>query len=601
MMSRCISRRDIDFILFECMKTQDLFTRPRFQEHSVETLAAMLDTAFAIAEDHFAPHNRKADENEPRFENGAVTVIPDVAEALRYFIEAGFLSATADEEWGGLQLPFTMQMAANAVFSAANIGTMAYMFLTIAAANLLREFGTREQKERFMRPMLEGRFFGTMALTEPQAGSSLSDIKTTAVPADDGTWRLTGNKIFISGGDHELASNIVHLVLARIEGAPPGVKGISLFIVPKYLVNDDGSLGPRNDVALAGLIHKMGYRGTTSTMLNFGEKGGAVGYLVGEPHKGLSYMFHMMNEARITVGNGAAALGYAGYLHALAYALERPQGRPAHAKDPTAPQIPIIEHPDVRRMLLAQKAYAEGALALCLYAARLIDDEQTAPDEDERTNAHRLLEILTPIVKSWPSQWCLEANSLAIQVHGGYGYTREYPVEQIYRDNRLNPIHEGTHGIQALDLLGRKVPMEDGRAFDLLCARIAATIGAARERPALAEYAATLEASLDQVRTTTALLRGAMTGDGLARVLGNASPYMEALGHVVVAWLWLRQALAADAALDGTPTPDDAAFYRGKLHACRYFFRWELPRVGYQLERLAALDDTWFATPADCL
>ena len=401
--------------------------------------------------------------------------------------------------------------------------------------------------------------------------------------------------MWISAGDHELSVNIVHLVLARVPGGPAGVKGISLFIVPKHLLAEDGSRGERNDVVLAGLNHKMGYRGTTNALLNFGEGAhrpgggaGAVGFLVGEPHKGLSYMFHMMNEARIGVGSGAMALGYTGYLKSLQYARERPQGRPVTAKDPSAPQVPIVRHPDVRRMLLAQKAYVEGALALELYCGRLVDEERTAETADERDRAHLLLDVLTPIAKSWPSQWCLEANSLAIQVHGGYGYTREYDVEQHYRDNRLNPIHEGTHGIQGLDLLGRKVVMQGGAGLQLLVATVSAT--AARATGELAPLGAALQAALDRVVATTTRLWA--QGD-VDVALANASVYLEAVGHVVVAWLWLEQALAAEGR-----TGD---FYEGKRAAAQYFFRYELPRTGPQLDLLDSLDrttqymaDDWF-------
>ena len=595
-----IDPRGLDFLLYELLDVEALLARPRFADHSRETIQAAIDTARAIAEDHFLPHAASADANEPRFENGRVVMEPAVKMALDHVIDAGFLAATADYEDGGMQLPFTAHMAANTLFAAANIATKSYVSLTMAAANVLRSFGTPDQQARFMRPMLEGRFFGTMALTEPQAGSSLSDLRTAAVPAGDGSYRLTGNKIFISGGDHELAENIVHLVLARLPDAPPGVKGISLFIVPKILVDADGSLGARNDVALAGLIHKMGWRGTTSTMLNFGEHEGAVGYLVGEPHKGLAYMFHMMNEARIGVGNGAAALGCAAYAHALAYAAERPQGRAPDSRDPTTPQVRLIEHPDIRRMLLAQKAYAEGGLALCFAAARLVDDKDTAPTAEERADALRLLDILTPLVKSWPSQWSQEAISLAMQIHGGYGFTREYPVERLYRDNRLNPIHEGTHGIQALDLLGRKVTMEGGRAFALLCARMDETTAQAAAVPALAWETAALAGTLARLRTVTAALTAAMADHGPARVLANASIYLDMLGHVVVAWLWLRQGLIAEAALSAAATPEDRAFYEGKRRACRYFLRWELPKVGPMLDRLAELDGTWLDAPVEC-
>ncbi|SMH62795.1 acyl-CoA dehydrogenase [Azospirillum agricola] len=599
--SRLINRRDLDFLLFELLDLDGLFERSRFVDHSRETVAAAIDTAHAIAQDHFAPHNHKSDENEPQVIDGKVVIIPEVKEALRRFIDAGFLAATADYELGGMQLPFTAHMAVSTLFAAASLGTKSYPSLTMAAANVLRAFGTPDQKERFMRPMLEGRFFGTMALTEPQAGSSLSDLRTAAVPADDGSYRLTGNKIFISGGDHELAENIVHLVLARLPDAPAGVKGISLFIVPKFLVNEDGSLGARNDVALAGLIHKMGWRGTTSTMLNFGEGGGAVGWMVGEPHKGLVCMFHMMNEARIGVGNGAAALAGTAYRHALAYAKERPQGRVLDSKDPATPQVPIIEHPDVRRMLLAQKSYAEGALALCMTTARLVDEKDTATDSQARADALLLLEILTPMVKSWPAQWCQESISLAMQIHGGYGFTREYPIEQFYRDNRLNPIHEGSHGIQGLDLLGRKVTMNGGRAFALLCARIEETAAEAARTPALTGDGAALGDAIGRVKDVTAILTGAVATHGPTRALANASVYLEVLGHVVVAWLWLRQGLLAEGGLAATADTDERAFYEGKRHACRYFLRWELPKVGPQLDRLAALDDAALAVPASAL
>jgi hypothetical protein len=358
----------------------------------------------------------------------------------------------------------------------------------------------------------------------------------------------------------------------------------------------------RNDVALAGLNHKMGYRGTTNCVLNFGERGGALGYLVGEPHRGLAYMFHMMNEARVAVGLGSVMLGYTGYLHALAYARERPQGRPAGAKDPALPPVRIIEHADVRRMLLAQKAYVEGGLALCLYAARLVDDEQGAPGEQARREARLLLEMLTPIVKSWPAQWCLEANNLAIQVHGGYGYTREYPVEQLYRDNRLNPIHEGTHGIQALDLLGRKAGMQDGAALQLLMREIQATVRAARkcESPELQRNAEALNRAMDGLLETTRNLLCAAGNGEVDLSLANASLYLELAGHVVVAWIWLKQALVAVGRLPAA-RDTDREFYQGKLQACAYFFRWELPRTGYQKELLNNLDrtcyemqDAWF-------
>lgn len=589
MSSLFLSRADLDFLLYDWLEVDALTTRERYADHSRETFDAALDLCERLAADHFAPHNKKADANEPRFENGEVVMIPEVGEALKRFGEAGLFAAQADEALGGMQLPSTIGSAGFAFFKAANTSTAAYAMLTSAAANLIKAHGTPEQIERYVRPMLAGRFFGTMCLSEPQAGSSLADITTRAEPQANGSYRLFGTKMWISGGEHALSETIVHMVLAKIPGGPPGSRGISLFLVPKHLVNEDGTLGARNDVVLAGLNHKMGYRGTTNTLLNFGEgvhtpggAPGAVGWLVGEIHGGLPAMFHMMNEARIGVGLGAVALGYTGYLHALAYARERPQGRAVTQRDQTTKQVRIIEHPDVRRMLLAAKSYVEGALALALYCARLVDEQRTAPDATARHEAHALLELLTPIAKSWPSQYCLAANDLAIQVHGGYGYTRDYNVEQFYRDNRLNAIHEGTHGIQALDLLGRKVSQNGGEGLTLLRARMAATIArAANGDGTLAGHAAALDAAVADIGATTAALYG--TKDPVL-TLANASAYLEAFGHVVVAWIWLEQALAARGR--------DGAFFDGKRQACRYFFTWELPKIGPQLAALKTIDRT---------
>ncbi len=588
MRSLLSSRRDLDFLLHEWLDVGALTTRPRFAEHSRATFDAVLDVSEQIATEHFAPHNRAADLHEPRFDGERVHMIPEVARALKVFADTGITGAGMDAEVGGMQLPQTVAQACFLWFQAANIGTAAYPFLTIAAANLLCAHGSPEQVATYVEPMVAGRFFGTMCLSEPQAGSSLADITTRAEPRDDGTHRLFGNKMWISGGDHELSENIVHLVLAKVPGGPAGVKGISLFIVPKVLVGT----AERNDVVLAGVNHKMGYRGTVNTLLNFGEgrhtpggEPGAVGYLVGEEHRGLAYMFHMMNEARVGVGGGAAALGYTGYLHALDYARTRTQGRIVTGKD--GPPVPIICHPDVARMLLAQKAYAEGAVALILYCSRLLDEERTAPAAADRVRAHLLLDTLTPIAKSWPSQWCLAANDLAIQVHGGYGYTREYAVEQFYRDNRLNPIHEGTHGIQGLDLLGRKVVTDGGAGLTLLLETITATVGRARAAglaepaAAITEQADAVAAAAERVGAVTRTLWGA--GDP-AVTLANSSVYLEAVGHVVMAWIWLEQLLAAHGR--------DGDFYDGKRAAARYFFRHELPRTGPQFDLLESLDRT---------
>ena len=588
-MSTILSARDLEFMLFEWLDVESLSERPRFAEHDRESYDALLALCERLATDHFASHYRKGDTEEPTFDGEKVQLIPEVEAALQAFAQADLLTLTLDEELGGLQVPRVVASACMAWFTAANIGTAAYSFLTVANAALLLAHGTSEQVERFARPMLEGRFFGTMTLSEPHAGSSLGDVTTRAVPADDGTHRIFGSKMWISGGDHEMGDNIVHLVLAKLPDAPAGSRGISLFIVPKYLVGEDGSIGERNDVALAGINHKLGSRGTVNTAPVFGGGAftpggapGAVGYLVGEPHKGLSYMFHMMNAARLGVGMSATTTAYTAYLKSLDYARTRPQGRPLAGADPTAPQVPIIQHADVRRMLLAQKSYVEGALALNLYCARLLDAQATAEDEAERLAVGQLLDVLTPIAKSWPSQWGQESNSLAIQVLGGSGYTRDYDVEAHWRDQRLNPIHEGTHGIQAMDLLGRKVLGGGGASLMTLAGRIEETVrGAADLGGEPASHAAALRAMVDRLGEVTLGL--AALGDP-ERTMANATVYLEAAGHVVIAWMWLEQLVAV-----GERAGD---FYDGKRAAARYFFRWELPKVAPMLDLLASGDTT---------
>ncbi|HET6736991.1 acyl-CoA dehydrogenase [Mycobacterium sp.] len=589
MKSTLLSRRDLDFLLYEWLRVDELTKRERFGEHSRETFDGVLDLCEQLATKYFAPHNKKSDANEPSFDGEKVNVIPEVKQALDAFAQADLIGMGMDQTLGGAQLPMTVAEAGFAWFAAANVSTTGYLMLTIANANLLAKFGTPDQIDAFLKPMLAGRFSGTMALSETQAGSSLADILTRAEPQDDGTYRLFGSKMWISGAEHELTDNIVNLVLAKIPGGPPGTKGISLFIVPKFLVDADGTVRERNDVVLAGLNHKMGQRGITNTVLNFGEgmftrggKAGAVGYLVGEPHRGITYMFHMMNEARLGVGMAAVSLGYTGYLKSLEYARERPQGRPVTAKDPSTPQIPIIEHADVKRMLLAQKAYVEGGMALLLYCAKLVDLQHSAESDDERDATTLLLDILTPVGKSWPSQWCLAANDLAIQVHGGYGYTREYDVEQHYRDNRLNPIHEGTHGIQSLDLLGRKVTQRDGASLAALAKAMSQTINAAKSAGGEpTEFAAHLENAWQRLVDVTMAMFG--SGD-IDAALANSVTYLEAFGHIVVAWMWLEQYLATQG--------QAGDFYDGKRQAARYFFRYELPRTAPQLDLLESLDRT---------
>ncbi|MEP4148644.1 MAG: acyl-CoA dehydrogenase [Halioglobus sp.] len=587
-----LSRRDLEFMLYEVFDVEASLTRERYSDHNRETIDAAIDVAQAIAEKYFLPIRQKVDTNQPTFDGEKVQMIPEIKVALNAVIEAGLASPGADYDVGGMQLPALATAATGAYLNAAGSTTMGYIGLTNANANLIDAHGTDEQKAKWVEPQRSGRFAGTMAMSEPGAGSSLSDLTTTALPQEDGTYRISGNKIWISGGDHELTENIVHLVLARVKGAPRGVKGISLFIVPKFLVNDDGSLGERNDVTLAGLFHKMGGRGQTSTALNFGEKEGAIGYLVGEENRGLMYMFHMMNEARIMVGSGAAIIALAGYQYSLDYAKERPQGRLPSAKDPLAPPVNIIEHADVKRMLLAQKAYAEGAYALCLFGTQLADDEHTAHTEEERAAAHELLDFLTPIIKSWPSEYGPKANYHAIQVLGGSGYVNEHPVEMMYRDNRLNPIHEGTTGIQSLDLLARKVPQKGLAGYTACLNAIGATIAQAKAQADLVEEAGQLENAVDTLKQVTEFLLGSMMEKDIDLVLANSVKYLDLFGNVVIAWMWLKQGIVASSALTASPHEDDSNFYRGKMQAMRYFYRYDLPEIEVWAALLMRLDDT---------
>lgn len=592
-MANILSRRDLQFLLFEWLETEGLLGRPLYRDHDRATLEAVLDLAETLATEHFQPANRVADRDEPKLRpDGTIQLPEEVGAALNAFVETGLLAAAQPAERGGMQLPFIVDRAAFAWLQAASPAISGYALLGAAAANLLFAHGSADQIETYAKPLMAGETYGTMCLSEPQAGSSLGDIRTRAMRDGEGRYRLFGNKMWISGADHALSRSITHLVLARTQGAPSGVKGLSLFIVPRDVTLDDGQ-SVHNDVIVAGLNHKMGQRGTVNAALNFGEgaflpggEAGAIGYLIGTEGSGLSLMFHMMNEARIGVGTSAAAIGYTGFLHSLDYARTRLQGRKAGSDGPVA----IIEHPDVRRMLLVQKAYAEGALAFNLYCARLVDDARCCDDPGEREAITLLLDLLTPVAKSWPSQFCLEANNHAIQIHGGYGYTRDYAVEQFYRDNRLNAIHEGTHGIQALDLLGRKVTMQSGRALDIFSSKVRATCA----RGAVlggepGELGRAVEAVLNRLVALTGQL-----GDEADReaVLANAAPYLEAFGHLAIAWIWLEQIIVCHGKSDD--------FYDGKRAAARYFRLWELPRTQVAMDRLEAMDRTFIDTSADC-
>jgi butyryl-CoA dehydrogenase len=576
---------DLNFLLYDWLQTENLLRQATFAHLDRESAEAMLDAALSLAEAEFLSHAAKSDANPPVYNNGSVTMIPEIGQALAAYREAGFFGMQTPLEHGGLGLPYTLVAAIGGIFSCANVATNGYAFLTQAAGNLIREVASEQQKQRYLPAMVEGRWFGTMCLSEAQAGSSLADIRTVATLLPDGRYALRGNKMWISSGEHDLAENIVHLVLAKIAGGPAGSKGISLFIVPKRHVDANGIAGERNGVTLIGLNHKLGTHGQVNCLLGLGENEQCIGELVGAPHEGLRGMFVMMNEARIAVGLGAAMGGYAGYRAALKYAKERHQGRGVNERDPSTPMIAIIEHADVRRMLLRAKSFTEGSFALCLYASRLIDDAKAGHPE-----AQILADLLTPIVKAWPSDYALEANSIAIQIHGGAGYTRDFPVERLWRENRINAIHEGTNGIQAIDLLARKLLGDGGKAFRLLSKRVDETLRLAHADIALTPLADILSIRWEKLASALQIAGDAARLD-LDLALANAYLLLDAMGHAVVAWLWLDQAVCANGLLAQSEIAGTRCdLLQGKLAAAHYFISWELPSKDSLLERFSALD-----------
>ena len=595
-----IDRRHLLFVLDEVLDAASIFQLPAFAAQDREIAAQILDAAEKLAVAEFLPSYRLLDANEPRMQNGRVVLPGEIGQALAAFREHGFFGMAADAADGGLGLPRVIANAAFLWFQAANISIANYAMLTQSAAELLAQHATSGQKQRYLLPLVEGRFLGTMALSEPQAGSSLSDITTTAKPLGDGRYAIHGTKMWISGGEHDMVENIVHLMLARIDGAPKGVKGISLFIVPRKRLDDAGRSAVWNNITLTSLNHKMGQRGTVNTALSLGEGGETIGEIVGAPGQGLACMFTMMNEARIGVSMGAVAHASAAYRHSLAYARERLQGRHPDTKDPASPQVPLIAHADVKRMLLQQKAAAEGGIALALYLAKLADLKKAADTALKREEAGLLLDLLTPVFKAWMSEECLTANSNAMQILGGAGYTRDHPVEQHYRDNRLNPIHEGTNGIQAIDLLGRKVGLSEGRGLALFLAEVEKTSIRASQQPELAAHSAALDAACVALNGITKHLAGVRRAEGPRASLAKASLYMDLFGTITFAWIWLEQAAAALASRPSQPGPE-LDFRLGLLQTCTFVFERILPRYRPMLEPLLspgdpvlAMRDEWF-------
>jgi alkylation response protein AidB-like acyl-CoA dehydrogenase len=583
------SSRDLSFHLYEVLQADQLTRFAHFQDHDRTSFDMVLDAAAQIGENILRPLLTVMDREEPQLVDGKIRIHPAMQAIIKRFGDDGWINAPFRYDEGGQQLPATVMNAATFIFGAANYSSSVFPFLTTGAANLLRSFGSRELIERFTPNMYAGRWQGTMALTEPDAGSSLSDIITSAEPVDAeaGVYKIQGQKIYISAGDHDACENVVHLMLAKIKGGPLGAKGISLFVVPQKHPTDTGELLD-NDVLTAGVYHKMGYKGAPIAHLMVGSNDGTVGYLLGEPNQGLRYMFQMMNEARVGVGMNAVSIGTAAYYASLAYARERPQGRPIAEKDPTKPQIPIIRHADVKRMLLFQKSVLEGSLGLLLYCSQLSDTAHAA-EGDEAQRAALLLDLLTPVAKSYPSEMGCLTTSAAVQILGGAGYTTDFPVEQFYREARIHPIHEGTTAIHGLDLLGRKVTMQGGRAVQYWVEEVQKTLTDAAQHPELKPLVDELGKTLGQLDSVTRHLLGLLPSDTEA-ALSDATLYLELFGIITIAWQWLRQATVAQLALSKAVSDEDQNFYQGKLMTARYFFEYELVKTRSLAKRLQSSD-----------
>ncbi len=580
-----INSRFLQFLMLEVLNGPELRRHPLFSDFDAEAFLMTLDAAKQLSDNYLYPIFREMDKEKACYKDGVVEVHPGLKQAIKALAEGGWISAIDAPHNNGRLMPQTLLSACQLVFYAANANAVSYVFLTQGAARLIRNYGTDELAQTYIPSMFAGHWQGTMALTEPQAGSSLSDITSSATPMPEGHYLIKGQKIYISGGDHTAVDNVVHLLLARIKGAPAGTKGISLFVVPKYRPENGGLVF--NDVTTAGIFGKMGQKGYVAAHLMMGENDECRGYLVGEPHKGLSYMFQLMNEARIGTGLMATGVASGAYQSALKYANERPQGRHPSNKDINQPQVLIIEHADVKRMLLFQKAVIEGSMALLLQCSYYGDQYRTGQGE-EKENAHLLLELLTPIAKSYPSEMGTLAVSAGMQCMGGAGYCDDFPLEQYYRDIRVNAIYEGTTAIHGMDLLGRKIFMANGQTAQLYAAELAKTIEEAQQRPSLKARAGQLAQAAGALQQITQHLGRLASTHAPEVFLADATLYLEYFSIVTIAWQWLKLAVSADRALDGAPHAEDLLFYESQLHTCTYYYEYELPKTTALHQRLSS-------------
>lgn len=584
MSERFVSERNIKFLLYEVFDAE-LFTRyPYFGTYNRQMFDMVLQATMELAEGLLWPSFQEMDRNQPELIGDQVKVHSSVRAMMKEYGRGGWIGATVREELGGQQLPHLSADSCYFIFVAANYSASAYALLSAGAAHLIELYGTQDLVDRYLPKMLSGQWQGTMAMTEPEAGSSLSDIATTAEPTDNGYYEIQGQKIFISAGDHDAVENVVHLMLAKIKGAPPGVKGLSLFVVPQKRIDEDGNL-VFNDVVTSGIFHKLGYRGCPLTQLSIGDKDDCRGYLIGEPHKGLSYMFQMMNEERIGVGIGATGGATAAYYAALDYSQKRRQGRKPSEKDPTQPQIPIIEHADVKRMLLFQRAVIDGSLSLLLQCSQYVDF-QIVSSGSEKEKYSFLLDLLTPVAETYPSEMGILSISQGLQCFGGSGFCDDYPLELYYRDARIHPIHEGTTGIHGMDLLGRKVIMENAKAFEFYLGEVQAAIEEAKKISRLEPYAQQLSEALEKLKRITSYLVGRVRKKGKEHLLADATLYLELFGIISISWQWLLQAISISKTLEKDLSERENNFYQGKLYTFRYFFGYELTKIEGLITRL---------------
>jgi alkylation response protein AidB-like acyl-CoA dehydrogenase len=578
MAQQIADRRDVDFVLHEQLHVEELSKHEIYAEFNKKTVDLIISEARNLAIKEILPTQEDGDREGTKFENGQVIVPESFHKAWELFKEGEWLAMTEDPDWGGQGMPRTVALAASDFMNGANFAFMMYPGLTHGAGKLVETFGTEKQKNLFLKKMYTGQWTGTMLLTEPEAGSDVGALTTAAVKNEDGSYTITGNKIFISSGEHDMAENIIHPVLARIEGAPEGTKGISLFIVPKIWVNDDGSLGQPNDVACTGVEEKMGIHGNATCSMSLGSKGNCRGLLLGEENKGMSSMFLMMNEARLLVGIQGFSCASAAYMHAVNYARQRVQGRHLmNMMDKSAPAVPIIQHPDVRRMLLTMKVYVEGIRSLLYYVGMCDDRIHVADNEADKAKYQGIVDLLIPIAKGYVTDRAFDVCNLGVQIFGGYGYIREYPMEQLLRDCRITPIYEGSNGIQAMDLLGRKLGLNKGQPIMDLMGEIQGTIAAARANARLEDCAGKLEAALNKLGDVALHLGKAAMSPQVMAAFAHAYPFMEVSGDVVMSWQLLWRATIAAEKLDNGAKKKDATFYEGQLKSAEFFANNILP------------------------